>query len=98
MVEAKKCVRCGCMYIAETEVCGKCQKRDGADMYKLRDFLNEGYEEEITQTELSVATGISNKNLSRFLGYDEFKGICIEEKNIKASNKDEEIGEVIGVL
>lgn len=42
MVEAKKCMRCGCMYIAETEVCSKCLEKDGADLYKLKGFLNEG--------------------------------------------------------
>ena len=32
MVEAKKCARCGTMYIAEAEVCGRCQKKDGVDL------------------------------------------------------------------
>lgn len=79
MVEAKKCARCGCMYIAENEVCGKCQEKDGADLYRLKGF----FEKEVggmTQNELSIATGISRKNLSRFLSYDEFKGICINEE------------------
>ncbi len=94
MIEARKCVRCGCMYIAETEVCSKCQKKDGADLYRLKGFLNEGIGEPITQGELSIATGISNKNLARFLGYDEFKGICIGEEVCAASGKAEEQGGV----
>lgn len=79
MIEAKKCARCGCMYIAENEVCGKCQERDGAELHRLKGF----FEKEVggmTQNELSIATGISKKNLSRFLGYDEFKGVCINEE------------------
>lgn len=87
MVEARKCARCGCMYIAETEVCSSCQQKDGVDLFKLKGFLSEGIEEPITQGELSVATGISNKNLSRFLGYDEFKGICNQEGFIAASSE-----------
>ena len=91
MVEAKKCVRCGCMYISDTEVCGKCEKKDGADIFKLR-----GLEEELTQGEIAVATGISSKNLSRFLGYDEFKGLCTSKKTIAASGKgQEEITELV---
>lgn len=90
MVEAKKCVRCGCMYISDAEVCGKCQTKDGADIYKLRGFLEQGYGEELTQGEISVATGITNKNLVRFLGYDEFKGIGIIKKAVAASGKGQE--------
>lgn len=90
MVEARKCARCGCMYIADTEVCGKCQTKDGADLHRLKGFVeNQGYGE-LTQRELAIATGITNKNLSRFLGYDEFKGVCIDEKNVAASGKIEE--------
>lgn len=96
MVEARKCVRCGCMYISETEVCGKCQTRDGADLYKLKGFIeNQIFGEEITQNELSKATGITEKNLSRFLGYDEFKNLCTSERNIAASNQENNITELI---
>ena len=79
MVEAKKCARCGCMYIAENEVCGKCEERDIAELYRLKGFFEKEFGG-VTQNELSIATGISNKNLSRFLGYDEFKGVCINEE------------------
>lgn len=89
MVEARKCVRCGCMYIAETEVCGRCQKKDGADLYKLKGFLQEDYGEPITQGELAIATGISNRNLERFLGYDEFKDLWVNAENIAASGNVE---------
>lgn len=88
MLEAKKCMRCGCMYISEDEVCGGCQKKDGADLHKLKGFLEKGYGE-VTQGELAIATGISNKNLSRFLGYDEFKGVCINENIIAASGTEQ---------
>lgn len=88
MIQARKCARCGAMYIAETEVCSKCQIKDGADLYKLKGFLEGGLNEPITQGELSIATGISNRNLARFLGYDEFKGICNKEGVIAASSQN----------
>ena len=76
MVEAKKCQRCGCMYISENEVCEKCQKKDGADLYRLKGFFaTQELGGEISQGEIAIATGISTKNLSRFLGSEEFKGI-----------------------
>lgn len=95
MVEARKCARCGCMYIAGTEVCGKCQSKDGADLHKLKGFIeSQGYGE-LTQGQLAIATGITNKNLSRFLRNDEFKGVCLEEKAIPASS---ELGEITQVV
>lgn len=100
MIEAKKCLRCGSMYISDSDVCGACQKKDGADLYKLKGFLAKGYGE-VTQGELAVATGISNKNLARFLGYDEFKGVCADEADsIVASGKiiDNEINSGIELL
>lgn len=97
MIGAKKCARCGCMYIAETEVCGNCLQRDGAEIYRLKGFL-EQETGEFTQGELSIATGISNKNLSRFLAYEEFKGVCAPKKAVAASGKNEEIDEIIEEL
>lgn len=85
MLEARKCARCGCMYISDTEVCGKCEQKDGADLYRLKGFFENQEGEEITKGELSIATGISNRNLSRFLGYEEFKGINIDKKTFAAS-------------
>jgi len=82
MIEAKKCVRCGSLYIADSEVCSNCQKKDGADIYKLKGFIETAGNGNFTQGELSILTGISNRNLSRFLGYDEFKGICVNEENV----------------
>ena len=90
MVEARKCARCGCMYIAETEVCSKCQTKDGADLHRLKGFIEKQGEVEITKGELSVATGITDKNLARFLGYEEFKGVCIAEKAVAAGARTQE--------
>ncbi len=89
MIEAKKCVRCGCMYIADTEVCSKCQTKDGADLHRLKGFIQNPEYEKMTQGELAIATGITNKNLGRFLGYDEFKGLFEEKKAVAASGKVE---------
>lgn len=98
MIEARKCVRCGSLYIADTEVCSRCQKKDGADLYKLKGFIENQGNDEITQGELSVATGISNKNLARFLAYDEFKGICVEQKSVAASSQEQSINGISEIL
>ena len=96
MVEARKCVRCGCMYISETEVCGKCQRKDGSDIYRLKGFFeNQNMEEGMTQGELSIATGITNKNLSRFLGYEEFKGFVSIPASGEIEGQGGEIPELV---
>lgn len=94
MIEARKCVRCGCMYISESEVCGKCEKKDGADLHKLKGFFLENGCTKLTQRELAIETGISDRNLARFLGYDEFKGMVVNEKAIPASGNVEELNQL----
>jgi len=82
-MEARKCARCGSMFISDSQVCGRCQTKDNADLYRLKGFIeNQGIGEEIAQGELSIATGITNKNLARFLGYEEFKGVCMNNQNV----------------
>lgn len=90
MLEARKCARCGSLYIADTVVCNNCLAKDGADLYKLEGFVKKQGNEEITRGELSIATGISNKNLARFLEYEEFQGVCVEQKSVAASGGNQE--------
>lgn len=89
MVEARKCARCGCMYIAQTQVCGACLSKDGAEMQRLKGFIENQGTEGLTQNELTIATGITNKNLTRFLGYETFKDVSIAEKTIAATGEVE---------
>ena len=95
MVEARKCARCGCMYISDSEVCGKCETKDGADLYKLKGFFLENGCTNLTQGELAIQTGISDKNLSRFLSHDEFKGMFVNEKAVPASKNIKELDNLV---
>lgn len=94
-MELKRCVRCGKFYATDVEVCHECEKKDMADLSKLKLFFSEGYSSGITRGEISASTGISSKNLNRFLGYEEFSGIFIPEAEVVSglsgleSNKEE---------
>ena len=94
-MELKRCVRCGKFYATDVEVCHECEKKDIADLSKLKLFFSEGYSSGITRGEISASTGISSKNLNRFLGYEEFSGIFIPEAEVVSglsgleSNKEE---------
>ena len=84
-MELKRCVRCGKFYATDVEVCGECERKDVADLSKLKLFFADGYSQGITRGEISASTGISSKNLNRFLGYEEFSGIFIPETDVVSS-------------
>lgn len=84
-MELKRCVRCGKFYATDVEVCHECEKKDVADLSKLKMYFSEGYSQGITRGEISASTGISAKNLNRFLGYEEFSGIFIPETDVISS-------------
>ena len=76
-MELKRCVRCGKFYATDVEVCSECERKDMADLSKLKNFLADGFMQGITKGEISASTGISAKNLNRYLEYEEFAGIYI---------------------
>ena len=74
-MELKRCVRCGKFYASEVEVCKECEKKDFADLSKLKGFFADNYVNGVSKVEISAYTGISARNLNRYLGYEEFSGI-----------------------
>lgn len=78
-MELKRCARCGKFYASDVDVCHECVRKDNADLSKLKGFFAEGYSNGITKTQISASTGISAKNLNRYLSYEEFSGIYIPE-------------------
>ncbi|MBP3708460.1 MAG: hypothetical protein J6J36_07725 [Clostridia bacterium] len=67
-----KCERCGCFYVTEGNVCPSCAPKDTNEMSKLNNYFTENAAP-ITINELSTATGISQKNLSRFISEKNFE-------------------------
>ncbi len=66
-----KCSRCGCFFMTDNSVCPNCQAKDQFEMSQLQNFLEENTNQ-INIDSLSVSTGISVKNLNRFLSQDQF--------------------------
>ena len=76
-MEFKKCERCGCFYTSNDSVCYNCLTKDKYEMSKFKNYINENNLSEINSlNEISSQTGISNKNLNRFLGYEDFSDIA----------------------
>ena len=71
-MEFNRCSRCGSFYVSEGNVCPNCSKKDGAEFMQFTSYLDENGFENSLDT-ISNQTGISVKNLNRFIGYPEFK-------------------------
>ena len=70
-MEFKKCKRCGCFFLSESNVCENCVPKDSFEMSNLKNYLEgENYLDSINS--ISVDTGISVKNLNRFFEDKEF--------------------------
>lgn len=78
-MELKKCVRCGKFFASDVDVCHECEKKDLADLSKLKGFFADNYVAGVSKVQISASTGISTKNLNRYLGYEEFNGIYVTE-------------------
>ena len=90
-MELKRCARCGSFFTSDSEVCQKCNKKDNADVLKLKNFLEEVQEDITNKDELAMQTGISMKNLNRYLNLEEFSNIEFNNiDNIKIE-KDESV-------
>ena len=61
-----KCERCGCFFASDNCVCPNCLSKDQNEISQLKNFLVEN-DNNISIEELSVSTGISMKNVNRFL-------------------------------
>jgi len=66
-----KCERCGCFFITDGNVCPSCAPKDSSEIAKLNTYFTEN-NDPITVTDLSYATGISKKNLTRFVSEKKF--------------------------
>ena len=84
-MEIKKCSRCGTFFTSEAQVCQNCLPKDKQEMIKLQGYIDEN-SSELTKQKISIDTGISAKNLDRYLQLDEFKDVYIGD--INADNTD----------
>ncbi len=66
-----KCSRCGCFFMSDNSVCPNCEAKDKYEMSELKTFLEENTSQ-INIDNLSASTGISVKNLNRFLSQEQF--------------------------
>lgn len=91
-MEFNKCSRCGNFYLSEGNVCPKCTTKDNLEFSKFKTYIDEnGLNENLDA--ISGETGISVKNINRFLGYE-----CFGELSQKIGNMGVEKNQKIGKI
>ena len=72
IMELNKCSRCGNFYVSNTNVCPKCSAKDNFEFSNFKSYVQEnGFENSLNT--ISNETGITVKNLNRFLEYEDFQ-------------------------
>ena len=68
-MEFNKCDRCGCFFSHSGNICSNCVSKDCAEIQKLENYL-EDYSVPNSIEQLACNTGISTRNLTRFIHQD----------------------------
>ncbi len=75
-MEFKKCMRCGCFFMSDNDVCCNCQSRDKMDIAKLNSILDENNNFNSVQ-DLSILSGININNLNRYIANNQISNLNI---------------------
>ena len=82
-MEFNKCERCGCFYMADSTVCPKCKPKEIFEMNVLKSYFSNKTLENNSIDKISIDTGISERNLDRFLKSPDFKNLINNDNNLK---------------
>lgn len=75
-----KCNRCGCFFVTEGNTCPNCLQKDKTDISKLENFIMESDNTSLNLDNIVAQTGISEKNLNRFLSQKQFSNLANQIK------------------
>ena len=67
-----KCERCGAFFVSSNSVCPNCEPKDNAELFKLKSFIADNDCPNSIES-LATHTGISVKNLNRFLKQEDLE-------------------------
>lgn len=72
-MELNKCNRCGAFHTNPGDVCAKCSTKDNLELSTFKCYIEENGVSSIDT--IATQTGIAQKNVSRFLGYQGVENI-----------------------
>lgn len=73
-MEFKKCLRCGCFFISDNDVCCNCEDKDKLDIIRITDVLGEDINFDSIQS-LSIASGVNINNLTRLISNNKISNL-----------------------
>lgn len=73
-MEFRKCMRCGCFFMSDSDVCCNCEPKDRLDISKLNSVLETNNNFDSMQN-LSIASGVNINNLNRFISNNKISGL-----------------------
>lgn len=78
-----KCCRCGGFFISDGNTCPTCLPKEQLEMNKLESFIAENTNSDLCMQDVISSTGITNRNLNRFLAQDKFSDFAsqIQDNN-----------------
>ena len=68
-MEFIRCSRCGAFYTNGGYVCAKCTSKDNLELSTFKNYLDGNTVNLSSLSQIAMDTGISEKNLNRFLNY-----------------------------
>ena len=86
-MEFKKCSRCGNFYVSNGMVCPKCTPKDEFEFSTFKTYITENGKNNSVES-ISNATGISVKNLNRFMESESFQENDFTSTNNMNKNTD----------
>ena len=90
-MEFKKCSRCGNFYLSEGDICPKCNPKENCEISTFKSYIEENGISNSLEN-IAGATGISLKNLNRFLNFQEFENLKEQINNADIINNQENNG------
>lgn len=75
-MEFKRCVRCGCFFMSNNDVCCNCESKDRYDIAKLNNILDEDINFNSVE-DLSIVSGVNLNNLNRFIANNKIDNISL---------------------
>lgn len=67
-MDFNRCSRCGSFFVSNNDVCPKCQSKDSLEFETFKNYIAQNGVNQNLDV-LSSETGISVKNINRFLNY-----------------------------
>lgn len=83
-MELKKCNRCGGFFSAEGCVCPKCSIKDALELSTFKNYIEENGLTSLDS--MSIRTGISAKNINRFITLESLNLPDNQNTNIVGNN------------